>query len=178
MTTPVNPYPQDDPSAVGAEYGDPRLAETLPAEEAYRAPAPGGAPADSAPMGFQEPARTHVPTEPVTPTLPVDQGVPAAPNTSGAGPGTDVGERLIPRDRADSYGGRWDAIKGDFVDEPRRAVHEADQLVSELLDELQSLFHRQRQSLEQGLDADEASTEDLRVALRRYRTFFDQLLAI
>jgi hypothetical protein len=91
--------------------------------------------------------------------------------------GSDGRERLVPRDRADAYGSRWDAVKGTFVDEPRQAVAEADQLVGELLDELQALFRKQRQSLEHGLDADETSTEDLRLALRRYRSFFDRLLS-
>ena len=73
---------------------------------------------------------------------------------------------------------RWDALKGGFVDEPRQAVAEADQLVRELLDELQEVFRTQREGLEQGLDADQTSTEDLRVALRRYRSLFDRLLSV
>jgi hypothetical protein len=86
-------------------------------------------------------------------------------------------ERLVPADRAQDYGSRWDALKGDFVDEPRRAVRQADELVGELLDEIQQLFAHQRRDLEQGLDHDQASTEDLRLALRRYRSFFDRLLS-
>ena len=86
-------------------------------------------------------------------------------------------ERLVPAERADDYGSRWDALKGDFVDEPRRAVRQADELVGELLDELQRLFADQRRNLEQGFDHDRASTEDLRLALRRYRSFFDRLLS-
>lgn len=86
-------------------------------------------------------------------------------------------ERLVPAERADDYGSRWDALKGDFVDEPRRAVQQADELVGELLDELQRLFADQRRNLEQGFDHDRASTEDLRLALRRYRSFFDRLLS-
>ena len=86
-------------------------------------------------------------------------------------------ERLIPKQRAEEYGGRWDRLKGDFVDEPRRAVAQADALVGELLDELQELFSGQRRDLERDLSNDEASTEDLRLALRRYRSFFDRLLS-
>ena len=86
-------------------------------------------------------------------------------------------ERLVPAERAEDYGSRWDALKGDFVDEPRRAVRQADELVGELLDELQRLFADQRRNLEQGFDHDQASTEDLRLALRRYRSFFDRLLS-
>ena len=83
----------------------------------------------------------------------------------------------MPAERADEYSSRWDALKGDFVDEPRRAVRQADELVGEVLDELQRLFADQRRGLEQSFDHDQASTEDLRLALRRYRSFFDRLLS-
>jgi hypothetical protein len=86
--------------------------------------------------------------------------------------------RLVPEDHAASYASRWDAIKGTFVDEPREAAAQADALVGELLEELETLFREQRREIEQGLDADETSTEDLRMALRRYRSFFDRLLAL
>jgi hypothetical protein len=85
---------------------------------------------------------------------------------------------LVTADRAESYTTRWEGVKGEFVDEPRRAVADADALVGELLDELQELFKSQRAEIERGLDNDETSTEDLRVALRRYRSFFDRLLSI
>lgn len=95
-----------------------------------------------------------------------------------AQPHDESRERLLPEDHAASYGSRWDAVKGTFVDEPREAVAQADALVGELLDELETLFREQRRSIEQGLDADETSTEDLRTALRRYRSFFERLLAV
>lgn len=93
--------------------------------------------------------------------------------------GHDDGDRehLVPAQRAQEYSSRWDALKGDFVDEPRQALAKADQLVDELLDEIQELFRGQRRDLEQELDRDQASTEDLRLALRRYRSFFDRLLS-
>ena len=67
-------------------------------------------------------------------------------------------------------------MKGEFVDEPRRAVEQADHLVGELLAELHGSFSRQRHSLDHGLGTDETTTEDLRIALGRYRDFFDRLL--
>lgn len=85
---------------------------------------------------------------------------------------------LVTAERAESYSSRWNDVKGEFVDEPRRAVADADALVGELLDELQDLFKAQRSEIEHSLDADETSTEDLRLALRRYRSFFDRLLSI
>jgi hypothetical protein len=99
--------------------------------------------------------------------------------TAGTGSaGSDKLERLVPSNRVDEYTSRWDAVKGEFVDEPRQAVAKADKLVGELLDELDQLFRKQRSDLEHGLDKDETSTEDLRLALRRYRSFFDRLLEL
>jgi hypothetical protein len=86
-------------------------------------------------------------------------------------------ETLIPTDRSADYRSRWDAVKGQFVDDPRSAVQAANTLVGEVLDELEELFRRQRADLEQGLNDERTSTEDLRVALRRYRSFFDRLLS-
>ncbi|MFC4948343.1 hypothetical protein [Pseudonocardia sp. GCM10023141] len=104
---------------------------------------------------------------------------PAETTAAGATSADDgTREQLVPQQRAAEYGSRWDAVKGDFVDEPRQAVAKADQLVGELLEELQSLFHNQRQDIERGIDSDTTSTEDLRLALRRYRSFFDRLLSV
>lgn len=106
-----------------------------------------------------------------------DNGAGAASGGT-AGAGADVPERLIARDRAESYQARWKDIKGDFVDEPRRAVRGANELVGEVLDQLEELFRNQRSEIEKGLDSDEATTEDLRLALGKYRSFFDRLLSI
>jgi hypothetical protein len=95
-----------------------------------------------------------------------------------SGNGSDAAERLIARDRAESYQSRWKEIKGDFVDEPRTAVRGANELVGEVLDELEELFRGQRAEIEKGLDRDETTTEDLRLALGRYRVFFERLLSI
>jgi hypothetical protein len=84
---------------------------------------------------------------------------------------------LIAPDRARSYRDRWNELKGDFVDDPRHAVRHADGLVGDVLDELEEVFRRQRGELERGLDDDQSSTEDLRLAFGRYREFFDRLLS-
>ena len=84
---------------------------------------------------------------------------------------------LIEPERAESYNSRWTALKGEFVDDPRRAVRGANELVGEVLDELEELFRRQRTDLEHGLDSEQTTTEDLRQALGRYRSFFDRLLS-
>jgi hypothetical protein len=84
---------------------------------------------------------------------------------------------LISPERSESYNSRWNELKSEFVDEPRRAVRGANELVGEVLDELEELFRRQRADLEHGLDSDQTTTEDLRQALGRYRSFFDRLLS-
>ena len=74
---------------------------------------------------------------------------------------------------------RWDDVQAGFVDEPRRAVQEADSLVAETMQQLANTFARERGNLEQQWGrGDNVSTEDLRIALRRYRSFFKRLLSV
>jgi hypothetical protein len=72
---------------------------------------------------------------------------------------------------------RWSHVQTGFVDEPRRAVEEADKLVASVMKRLAEGFANERTTLEKQWDrGDHVSTEDLRVALQRYRSFFDRLL--
>jgi hypothetical protein len=74
---------------------------------------------------------------------------------------------------------RWEAIQTGFVDEPRAAVEQADALVSQVLGRLTEVFTRERTSLEeQWTRGGDVSTEDLRLALKRYRSFFERLLSV
>jgi hypothetical protein len=82
---------------------------------------------------------------------------------------------------ADAYDlrSRWEKIQIGFVDEPRKSVEQADQLVSDAIKRLAEVFANERNKLERERDkTDNVSTEDLRVALRRYRSFFDRLLSV
>jgi len=73
---------------------------------------------------------------------------------------------------------RWSDIQGGFVDEPRKAVEQADSLVADVMKRLAEGFTAERSGLEkQWGRGDDVTTEDLRVALQRYRSFFDRLLA-
>ena len=73
----------------------------------------------------------------------------------------------------------WQEIQTGFVDEPRQAVERADQLVAKLMQQLAQSFSDKRNNLERQWDqAEKISTEDLRIALRRYRSFFERLLSI
>lgn len=74
---------------------------------------------------------------------------------------------------------RWEAVQTGFVDEPRAAVNEADALVTQVVSRLTEVFTQERSRLEAQLDrGDNLSTEDLRLAFRRYRAFFDRLLRV
>ena len=80
---------------------------------------------------------------------------------------------------AKEFRGRWDTIQGTFVDEPRHAVEQADSLVAGAMKRLAEVFAEERGKLEGQWDREESvSTEDLRLALRRYRSFFGRLLSV
>jgi hypothetical protein len=86
---------------------------------------------------------------------------------------------LFTRDVATDFRSRWDLVQRSFVDGPREAVQAADELVAQVTKSLADTFANQRSELEQGLDQQEAATtENLRIALRQYRSFFERLLSI
>jgi hypothetical protein len=73
----------------------------------------------------------------------------------------------------------WDKIQVSFVDEPRKAVEQADSLVAQVMQHIARTFSDERKNLEaQWSRGDDVSTEDLRIALQRYRTFFTRLLSV
>ena len=81
-------------------------------------------------------------------------------------------------DETDELRSRWQSIQSAFVDEPREAVKEADQLVTDVIERLTRTFQQTRESLDSQLgESDDVSTEELRIGLQRYRTFFERLLA-
>ena len=85
---------------------------------------------------------------------------------------------LFTAEETGSFRSRWTEIQTGFVDRPRESVEEADRLVADLVQRLTAQFGDERSRLEAQWDrGDEASTEDLRVALTRYRSFFERLLA-
>jgi hypothetical protein len=87
-------------------------------------------------------------------------------------------EPLLSGSSADSYRGRWEQIQARFVDDPRTSVEEADALVNEVIHDLETSFGSERETLEgQWQRGEDVETEDLRVVLRRYRSFFDRLLS-
>jgi len=88
-------------------------------------------------------------------------------------------ETLFPSEELQGLRTRWKEIQTAFVDEPRKAVEQADSLVASAMKRLAEVFAEERSGLEKQWDRGESvSTEDLRVALQRYRTFFDRLLSV
>ena len=93
--------------------------------------------------------------------------------------GEAPGEALFPGADITRLRNQWTEIQSGFVDEPKSAVKRADALVGEVLKSLSDTFARERGKLESQWDRDgDVTTEDFRVAFRRYRAFFDRLLSI
>lgn len=86
---------------------------------------------------------------------------------------------IFPNADSEDFRRRWTDIQASFVDEPKPSVEKADQLVAAVIQKLTQVFADERSKLEQNWSkGGEASTEDLRQALRRYRSFFDRLLSV
>jgi len=98
---------------------------------------------------------------------------------NGQGRQADRNEALFTPDETQDLRTRWHGVQSSFVDEPKHAVEQADELVASTIKRLAEIFAAERSKLEhewsQGQDV---STEDLRQALRRYRSFFDRLLSV
>ena len=117
----------------------------------------------------------------------------AAPTSGGSAPGgeappvaaqpsqheSSTEQSLFADDELAGFRAQWTGVQAAFVDDPRECVQKADALVSGLVEQLTSGFARARSRLEeQWARGEEASTEDLRVALMHYREFFERLLAV
>jgi len=123
----------------------------------------------------RKPARSDVSAAPApspvttSPGIPVKKGAPT-PAESAA---------LFPDDQLKDLQTKWDDIQTGFVDELRSAVERADGLVAHAMQQLAEDFARERANLEHQWDSgDNISTEDLRVAFQRYRSFFRRLLSM
>jgi len=86
---------------------------------------------------------------------------------------------LFSESEMEVFRSQWSEVQTGFVDEPRRTVEDADKLVAAVMQRLAEGFANERSGLEKQWDrGDNVSTEDLRVALQRYRSFFDRLLKL
>lgn len=136
-------------------------------------------------MPAEEPvARSSIQaTAPAAPNQPVppDATLAArrAPNPAPPPPETAKPMALLAAEEAGSFRTRWSDIQAGFVDEPGRAVQQADALVAELMQHLTKMFADERAKLGVlSTHREQRSTEDMRVALQRYRSFFNRLLSV
>jgi hypothetical protein len=146
-------------------------------------PRPGGrppdltsdvAPGEALPRqgdGYQEVTATSPDPGPAPTATPAPY---AAADTTGTAP-TDGDGQLLAAGDAAAFRARWTDVQHGFVDAPRQAVEHADRLVAELMQHLARTFADERGRLEDQWDrGGDASTEDLRAAFQRYRSFFDR----
>lgn len=126
-----------------------------------------------------EPARLEERSERAgTPGIDPAPGAPLQ-RTDAAGASPEPLAALFQGPQAEDLRRRWDAVQIGFVDDPRAAVRNADELVAQVLRTLAETFSDQRSRIEQGLaGSDQADTEAMRVALQRYRSFFQRLLSL
>ncbi|BAH48589.1 hypothetical protein [Rhodococcus opacus] len=133
---------------------------------------PAEAPA-SAVEGTESPAGTTE-SAPGAATPPAAEAPPSAQDAD-----TSVGQTLFAEDELSVLRLRWDEVQSGFVDDPRECVQKADGLVSDVVDRITTGFSEARSRLEeQWARGEEGSTEDLRLALKRYREFFQRLLEL
>jgi hypothetical protein len=154
------------------------MSELLRRDRALRTEGTGAANA-AAPAKSTEGGPSDRETILITP--PPTENVPegSATDVAAAVPEAATSTPLFSPAEAAELRSRWDSIQVGFVDEPRRAVQEADALVSSTTKRLAEFFSGERRKLERQWDrGGELSTEELRVALRRYRSFFTRLLSV
>jgi len=148
-------------------------------DDAFRSPD-----TDTADTDFSSRDETTTPASSTTPatsptTMPRRTSQLANPAATDGATSDTGAEPLFPSGEAEDFKGRWVEVQTGFVDEPRNAVEQADGLVAEMMQRLAQVFADERGKLEeQWSRGDDIGTEDLRQALRRYRSFFDRLLSV
>jgi hypothetical protein len=114
-----------------------------------------------------------------TPTPQEQEEVEGQPESRAPDAESGALEPLFPENMATKYRTRWAEVQSGFVDDPRRAVAQGDELVAAVMQSLAESFAHERKRLEDELSqTGEASTETLRLGLRRYRSFFERLLSL
>jgi hypothetical protein len=165
----------DDTDVVDAA-AEPLGAEPVPAESSGAVPL-AAEPSTAEPLTAEP---LTAPTEPPAGESQLEPGHGGA-HLAAATDGPSGADEPLLAD-ATGYQDRWNQIQTGFVDEPRRAVQSADELLAEVMDDLARTFASELEALEArwgGGDkaSDKASTDDLRVAFQRYRSFFNRLLS-
>ncbi|MGW6144925.1 hypothetical protein [Streptomyces sp. NPDC055140] len=124
-------------------------------------------------------ARTEAPAFPgeSTPVPSAERSETEDEKTETNAPAEEEATQLLSAEDEEGFRSRWQEIQSKFVDDPRDAVHSADTLVADVMQTLATTFAERKQELEEQWSRGErADTEDLRMALRHYRSFFNRLL--
>lgn len=141
-------------------------AENVPMFPGESTPTPSQSAEDEATVGGSDPQDEMVQADSSAQSQTTDQ--------DGAADGAP--QLLTPEDE-EGFRTRWEQVQNKFVDDPRDAVHTADALVADVMQKLATTFADHKQELEgQWNRGEQANTEDLRQALRHYRSFFNRLL--
>jgi hypothetical protein len=135
---------------------------------------------ETQPETFVEP--TSAPAQPAPAEPALTEPAPAEPasaETEASATSLEDDEMLFAEGELSGLRARWTEVQAAFVDDPRDCVQKADGLVADVVDKVTSGFSGARSHLEEQWDrGEEVSTEDLRIALKRYREFFERLLAV
>ena len=173
--TPVNPTAESGPQpsateqnsqrqSLGEQHGEGPAAESPPGRTAYENAGTSPPPADAGPSTQSAPATAESSS---------------ATESASAREGRGAGTTLFSNDDTSGFHSRWLDIQATFVDDPRECVQRADGLVSDVINQLTAGFAEARTNLEQQWGrGEDASTEDLRLTLKRYRDFFERLLSV
>ena len=109
----------------------------------------------------------------------VEQGRVEQPHTRDTQHETSTEGTLFETAELTGLRSRWNDVQAGFVDDPRKCVQSADGLVADVVQQLTNGFSKARSNLEeQWARGEDISTEDLRLALKRYREFFERMLAV
>jgi len=158
----------DQPTLTDSEESQPAVAEAPPASDRTEsaAPAAPSAPADApSPAVDEESNQSQIASAGRSPGSTADE--------------SSTGQMLFADGDLADLRARWAGVQAAFVDDPKDCVQKADALVSDLVDQLTRGFAGARSRLEeQWARGEQASTEDLRLALMHYREFFERLLAV
>ena len=162
----------------GRAAGDPQARADAPADADVSAAAGGSV---SVLDERAAESGTHPPERTGDPAMQDDAGAaePAAPTAGRTRTGADSGlDPLLPEAEQTEFRTRWEEIQTRFVDDPRSVVEEADTMVANVMQRLADGFAAERERLEQTWGrGEDVGTEELRVALQRYRSFFQRLLS-
>jgi hypothetical protein len=138
-----------------------------------------GRPPEEQPPDFPGESSAVTPEADAAPTA--ASAVPEEPEPAPETPDASTQEeapQLLTSEDEEGFRTRWQEIQNRFVDDPREAVHDADGLVADVMQTLAATFSQHKQDLEgQWSQGEEADTENLRMALRKYRSFFNRLLS-